>query len=166
MNLIDSIIIWIHLLASCVWIGGSIFIGLILAPMLKTIGNSIEDRVILMIKVGRRFNKFAFPSFLILILSGIYNSRFFFEDPNNFITTDYGILLLIKIILVVITSIFYFIHIKSFGKDIENKLLEDNDSLYVKVIRSKIINYGRIIVSLSILILLCAAFLDSGLNLR
>jgi len=73
---------------------------------------------------------------------------------------------LIKIILVVITSIFYFIHIKSFGKDIENKLLEDNDSLYVKVIRSKIINYGRIIVFLSILILLCAAFLDSGLNLR
>ena len=166
MNLIDSIIIWIHLLAACVWIGGSIFIGLILAPMLKTIGNSIEDRLILMIKVGRRFNKFALPSFLILILSGIYNSRFFFEDPNNFIITDYGILLLIKIILVIITSIFYFIHIRSFGKDIENKILENNELLDVKKIRLRIINYGRIIVILSILILLCAAFLDSGIRLR
>ena len=166
MTLIDSIIIWIHLLAACIWIGGSIFIGMILAPMLKTLGNSIEDRLVLMIKVGRRFNKFAFPSFLILIFSGIYNSRIFFEYPNNFLVSDYGLLLLIKIILVVITSIFYFIHIRSFGKDIENKILENNELLDVKKIRLRIINYGRIIVILSILILLCAAFLDSGIRLR
>ena len=75
----------------------SIFIGVILAPMLKHIGNSMEERIILMIKIGRRFNNIAFPSFIILISTGLYNSRFFFEYPYNFIETDYGILLLIKI---------------------------------------------------------------------
>jgi uncharacterized membrane protein len=164
MILIDGIIIWIHLLAACIWVGGSIFIGLILAPMLKNIGNSVEERVGIMIKVGRRFNKFAFPSFIILILSGIYNSRFFFENPNNFFQSDYGILLFIKIILTVVTSISYIIHIKGFGKDIENKILGNNDPQYLKSIRSKIIDYGRLTVFLSIFILLFAALLDSGLK--
>ncbi|MDX1373822.1 MAG: copper-binding protein, partial [Nitrososphaeraceae archaeon] len=130
MILFDGIIIWIHLLAACIWVGGSIFIGLILAPMLKNISNSVEERLTLMIKIGRRFNKFAFPSLIILIVSGIYNSRFFFENPNNFIESDYGIFLFIKIILTIITFISYVIHIKTFGKEIENKILKDHDPRY------------------------------------
>lgn len=164
MILIDGIIIWIHLLAACIWVGGSIFIGLILAPMLKNIGNSIEERLTLMIKVGRRFNKFAFPSFIILIVSGIYNSRLFFENPNNFFESDYGILLFMKIILTIITFISYIIHIKTFGKEIENRILEDHDPQYLKSIRSKLIGYGRLIVVLSVFILLFAALLDSGVK--
>lgn len=164
MILIDGIIIWIHLLSACIWVGGSIFIGLILAPMLKNIVSSVEERLALMIKIGRRFNKFAFPSFIILIVSGIYNSRFFFENPNNFFESDYGILLFIKIILTIIMFICYIIHIKSFGKEIENKILGDNDPQYLKSIRSKIIDYGRLVVFLSIFILLIAALLDSGLK--
>lgn len=165
MILFDGIVIWIHLLAACIWVGGSIFIGLILAPMLKNISNSVEERLALMIKVGRRFNKFAFPSFIILIVSGIYNSRFFFENPNNFFESDYGIFLFIKIILTIITFISYVIHIKTFGEEIEGKILKDHDPQYLKSIRSKLINYGRLIVFLSISIIFFAALLDSGVKL-
>ena len=119
-----------------------------------------------MIKIGRRFNNIAFPSFIILMLTGLYNSRFFFERPHNFIETDYGILLLVKIVLVIITFASYIIHIKSLGKDTEAKIIENRESEYVHIIRSKIINYGRLTVILSILILLFAAFLDAGINFR
>ena len=153
MNIIDGFIIWIHLLSASIWVGGSIFIGIILAPMLKHIGNSMEERIIIMIKIGRRFNTIAFPSFIILMLTGLYNSRFFFEYPYNFIETDYGILLLIKIVLVIITLASYITHIKIFGKDIN-------------IIRSKIINYGRLTVIFSIIILLLAGFLDAGIEFR
>lgn len=166
MNIIDGFIIWIHLLSASIWVGGSIFIGIILAPMLKHLGNSMEERIIIMIKIGRRFNNIAFPSFIILMLTGLYNSRFFFEYPHNYIETDYGILLLIKIVLVIITFACYIIHIKRFGKDTEAKIIENRELEYIYIIRSKIINYGRLIVVLSIIILLLAAFLDAGIEFR
>src|ERR671912_370164 len=102
MSMIDGFIIWIHLLSASIWVGGSIFIGIILAPMLKHIGNSMEERVI--------------------------------------------------------------IHIKSFGKGTEAKIIENRGSEYINIIRSKIINYGRLTVILSIIILLLAAFLDAGIK--
>jgi copper resistance protein D len=146
MNIIDGFIIWIHLLSASIWVGGSIFIGIILAPMLKHIGNSMEERIIIMIKIGRRFNTIAFPSFIILMLTGLYNSRFFFEYPYSFIETDYGILLLIKIVLVA-------------------KIIENREFGYINIIRSKIINYGRLTVILSIIILLLAGFLDADIGI-
>jgi putative copper export protein len=100
------------------------------------------------------------------MLTGLYNSRFFFEYPHSFIETDYGILLLIKIVLVIITFASYIIHIKSFGKDTEAKIIENRELGYIYIIRSKIINYGRLTVVLSIIILLLAAFLDAGIEFR
>jgi copper resistance protein D len=166
MNIIDGFIIWIHLLSASIWVGGSIFIGIILAPMLKQIGNSVEERIIIMIKIGRRFNNIAFPSFIILMLTGLYNSRFFFEHPQTFIETDYGILLFIKIVLVVITFASYIVHIKTFGKDTESKIIKNRKFEYIDIIRSRIINLGRLTVILSIIILLLAAFLDAGVGFR
>ena len=57
MTLVDGLIMWLHLICASIWVGGSIFLGIVLAPMLKTITKTIEERVSLMIKIGRRFNK-------------------------------------------------------------------------------------------------------------
>src|SRR5919202_2015492 len=103
MVLADSLIIWLHLTCASIWVGGSIFLGIVLSPVLKKITNTVEERVALMINIGRQFNKIAVPSFVILIITGIYNSRSFFEEPSLLIDTKYGIILLIKIILVVTT---------------------------------------------------------------
>jgi uncharacterized membrane protein len=72
MALTDSLLIWVHLVTASIWVGGSIFLGIVLAPMLKSITGSMGDRIALMIKIGRRFNKIAMPSFIILIITGIY----------------------------------------------------------------------------------------------
>jgi putative copper resistance protein D len=72
--------------------------------------------------------------------------------------------LLMKIVLVIITFASYIIHIKSFGKETEAKIIENRGSEYINIIRSKIINYGRLTVILSIIILLLAAFLDAGIK--
>ncbi len=59
MSVEQAIITWIHLLCASIWVGGSIFLGLVLAPLLKKLSFSIEERMNLMIKTGRRFNKIA-----------------------------------------------------------------------------------------------------------
>jgi uncharacterized membrane protein len=145
-------------------VGGSIFLGIIISPMLKTITKTVEERVTLMIKIGRQFNKIALPSFGILIITGIYNSRSYFANPNAFLGTEYGIILLIKIVLVVTTLLTYAIHIRTLNT--ERKLaLGSAGSIYIQSIRSKIISLGRITVILSLLILLLASLLQTGIGL-
>ncbi len=162
VSLIDGIITWIHLLCASIWVGGSIFLGLVLSPMLNTITKDLNERIILMIKIGRRFNKIAFPSFVILMMTGIYNSREIFEEPKIFVETGYGIVLLVKIILVLITFFAYIIHIQMLNKEIKGEI--KNYSIeYISKIRNKIINLGKLTVITSILILLMAAILDSGI---
>lgn len=163
MSLTDSLFTWVHLVAASIWVGGSIFLGIVLAPMLKSITGTLEERIALMIKIGRRFNKIAMPSFVILIVTGIYNSRVFLQEPGLLFETNYGIILLFKIILVIATLIIYIIHIRILNTETEKTLSGGYaETIYVQSIRSKIIYLGRITVILSVAILLLAAILDNG----
>jgi copper resistance protein D len=163
MAFTDSLIMWLHLTCASIWVGGSIFLGIVLSPILKTIARTVEERVVLMIRIGRQFNKIAMPSFGILIITGIYNSRSFLEEPNLLIDTKYGIILLIKIILVVTTISTYVVHVKILNTQVERKVeVQKGGNIYIQSIRSKIISLGRITVVLSILILLFAALLHNG----
>jgi putative copper resistance protein D len=131
--------------------------------MLKEITKTVEERVALMINIGRQFNKIAVPSFVILIITGIYNSRSFFGNPSSFLGTEYGMILLIKIILVVATLLTYAIHVRILNTKTERKLAVGNVSIvYIQAIRSKIISLGRITVILSVLILFLASLLHIG----
>ena len=105
MTLEQAIITWIHLVSAAVWVGGSLFIGVVLAPILKKMSLTLEERLQIMIKVGRRFNKIAIPSLIILIITGIYNSQGLLIRPDLLFSTSYGNFLLIKIILVILLII-------------------------------------------------------------
>jgi copper resistance protein D len=161
--LTEGLIVWLHLVAASIWVGGSIFIGVILSPMLNMITRTVEERIVILIKIGRRFSYIAIPSFGILILTGIYNSKAFLFDPSSLYQTSYGVILLIKIALVIATLSAYIIHVKIINSETETRIATGSASrAYVQSIRSKIIFLGRTIVILSILILLLAAFLDVG----
>ena len=164
MAVADGLVTWVHLICASIWVGGSIFIGVVLVPVLKSYTKSVEELVALMVKVGRRFNKVTVPAFAILIATGIYNSRAFISDPGALLDTTYGTILLIKIILVVATVITYVIHVRLLNADMERKILSGHGgNIYVQSIRTKIIVLGEVIVILSVAILLLAALLDSGL---
>ncbi|MGI0028321.1 MAG: CopD family protein [Nitrososphaera sp.] len=159
----DGLVTWVHLLCASIWVGGSIFIGIVLVPVLKSYTKTVEELVTLMVKIGRRFNKITVPAFAILIASGLFNSRAFFGDPGALVETTYGVLLLTKIILVIGTVGTYIVHVRILNAELERKIISGyGGSVYVQSVRSKIIHLGRIIVVLSVAILLLAAFLDSG----
>ena len=71
MPIIEALITWIHLISASIWVGGSLFLGVVLAPLLKTFSESAEERLTIMIRVGRKFNKIAVPSLGILIATGL-----------------------------------------------------------------------------------------------
>ena len=164
MPILDALLIWAHLVSASIWVGGSIFIGIVLAPLLKTISESVEERVAIMIRVGRKFNKIAIPSLAILIATGLYNSSNILSKPEFLFSTNYGIILVIKIILVISLLVMFAIHVRIIRTEIEKKI-ESKEMLpeIVQKLRSKIISLGRIMVFISVAILFMAALLHSGI---
>jgi len=159
----QAIITWIHLVSAAIWVGGSLFIGIVFSPLLKTITNSLEERMQIMIRVGRRFNKIAVPSLIILMITGLYNSHVLLSKPELLVATSYGIFLIIKIILVVALVVIYAIHVRLIRKDIEEKIMSNQMPEYqIQKLRKKIIILGEITVVLSLAILFLASLLDAG----
>jgi len=163
MAIEQTIITWIHLLSASIWVGGSIFLGAVLAPLLKKMSLSTGERLLLMIKTGRRFNKIALPSLIILIGTGIYNSHLVLQSPEILFTSNYGTFLITKIILVIALIITFAVHIRIFSKDIEEKItakqIPDNE---LAKLNKKGMILGETTVVISVAVLFFAALLDAG----
>ncbi len=93
MEIIYIITLWLHYLATVMWIGGMAFNLLVLRPSMTVIDQN--QRPILGTMVLKRFIIFAWLSIIVLILTGISiaSSRIAFED---IFSTTYGIVLLGK----------------------------------------------------------------------
>lgn len=163
MAIEQAILTWIHITCAAIWVGGSLFIGAVFAPILKKMSMPIEERLQLMIKVGRRFNKLAVPALIILMATGMYQAHLILQKSDLLLESSYGNVLVIKIILVVALIATFAIHVRVIRKDVEEKIMSkqiSNDQL--QVLRKKIIILGEITVVLSIIILFLAAVLNSG----
>ena len=159
----QALLTWIHLISAAIWVGGSLFIGIVFSPLLKTMSNSIEDRLQIMIRVGKRFNKIAVPSLIILMGTGLYNSHVLLSKPELLVATSYGTYLIIKIILVIALIITYAVHVRIIRKDVEEKIMSKQmPKEQIQKLRKKIIILGEITVVISIAILFFASLLDAG----
>jgi putative copper export protein len=125
--------------------------------------SSLEERMQIMIRIGRRFNKIAVPSLIILMATGLYSSHMLLGKPDLLIATSYGTFLVIKIILVIALIITYAIHVRVIRKDIEEKIMSNQmPESQIQKLRKKIIILGEITVVLSVAILFFASLLDAG----
>jgi len=164
MAIEQALLTWIHLTSAAIWVGGSLFIGAVLAPVLKTMSFSLEERLQIMIKVGRKFNKIAIPSLIILIATGIYNSSSYFSNYELLLLTSYGNWLTIKIILVTALIITYIVHVRIIRREVEEKIMSKQlTDKQIQTLRKKIIILGEVIVVLSVAILFIAALLNVGI---
>ena len=163
MPIEQAILTWIHLIAAAIWVGGSIFIGIVFSPILKTITTTVEERIQIMVKVGKRFNKVAVPALIILMITGLYNSHLLLSKPDLLMATSYGIFLTIKIVLVIALIITYAVHVRVIRKDVEDQIMSNQMPIQqIQKLRKKIIILGEITVVLSVAILFFAALLDAG----
>ena len=163
MAIEQAILTWVHITCAAIWVGASLFIGAVFAPILKKMSMPVEERLQLMIKVGRRFNKIAVPALIVLMGTGIYQAHLILQKSELLVESSYGNILAIKIILVVALIVTFAIHVRVIRKDVEEKIMSkqiSDDQL--QVLRKKIIILGEITVVLSIIILFLAAVLNSG----
>ena len=163
MALEQALLSWIHITSAAIWVGGSLFIGVVFAPILKKMSMSVEERLQLMIKVGRRFNKIAVPALVILIVTGMYQAHLVLQKSDVLFDTSYGNVLIIKIVLVAALIATYAVHVRIIRKDIEDQIVANQiPEAQLQKLRKKIIILGEITVVLSVIILFLAALLNSG----
>ena len=163
MALEPALLSWVHITSAAIWVGGSLFIGAVFAPILKKMSLSAEERLQLMIKVGRRFNKIAVPALIVLIVTGMYQAHLVLQKSDVLFDTSYGNVLIIKILLVAALVATYAVHVRIIRKDVEDQIMASQISEdQLQKLRKKIIILGEITVVLSVIILFLAALLNSG----
>ena len=162
VNVIEqALLTWAHLVSASIWVGGSIFLGVVLSPILRHEIPTVSQRLRLMILVGRRFNKIAVPALAVLMATGIYNSHALLSNPHLLPASSYGTYLMIKIALVILLIIVYAIHVRIVRGDIASRI-EKMEPDRLRALRKKIIILGEVTVVLSVAILFFAALLDAG----
>ena len=163
MALEQALLTWVHITSAAIWVGGSLFIGVVFAPILKKMSMPVEERIQLMVQVGRRFNKLALPALFILIGTGMYQAHLVLQKSDILYETSYGHVLIIKMILVAALLVLYAVHVRIIRKDVEDKIIaKEMPQEQLKKLRKKIMILGEVTVVLSVIILFLAAVLNAG----
>jgi putative copper export protein len=106
---LDTIVLWIHILAAVSWVGGMLFVAAILGPYVRSTIPP-EDRAQVMAAVGKRFSLLGWSAIFALISTGIYNAARFLGSWPALFGTNFGHILLVKILLVAVMIGLSFLH--------------------------------------------------------
>ncbi|MEM4705843.1 MAG: hypothetical protein QW053_04795 [Candidatus Nitrosocaldus sp.] len=148
----EALITWMHLLAASIWVGGTIFLGVVVAPVLRYGLRSDLERFNLTIMIGKRFNKVAIPTLAVLLSTGVYKAV---TTPEFLLSTMYGSILFVKVGVVISMLIIWLLHMKL------SNMIDVNDSVNLMRVRLRARILGNILVVQSVTVLFLAAMLDS-----
>ena len=98
---LTTVRLFVHVLAAAVWVGGQLTIAGLL-PTARALGDDAPRRV------ARAFNRFAWPAFAVLVITGVWN---LFAVRIGDLGTDYMVTLALKLIAVTISGVAAAAHI-------------------------------------------------------
>ena len=92
-----ALVLWVHVLSACVWIGGQVTVLAVLPVVRATPG--------LPAAVGRQFQRVAWPAFALLVVTGLLNVWYLRIGWTDLWTTPAGRTLAVKLGLVATSGI-------------------------------------------------------------
>ena len=154
------VVTWIHLLAAMTFIGGWMFVQLVVRPSLtegKAKSPSMESLEIVR-KVGQRFKMVGWVSLMALIFTGA--SQLLDESGSARIETSWGLIMMLKLFVFAIVGGLIFVHdliIDPYGASVNGKKQETQLLMF----SGKVVWMQRTILGLSLAVLFIAAYLTS-----
>ena len=98
----DTIRLFLHVLAATIWVGGQITL-VALVPVLRRLGAEIPRAA------ANRFNQVAWPAFVVLVVTGIWNIAAVHAQIHG----SYETTLVVKLIVVVISGVTAALHARA-----------------------------------------------------
>ncbi|MDP6460003.1 MAG: DUF4149 domain-containing protein [Candidatus Hydrothermarchaeota archaeon] len=96
-----TLVVWLHITAAVVWLGGKIFTSLTLNPVLRMEATP-EQRLELLASLGKRFKYLSWGSLAVLIITGVINVSQRVSGLDELLGSRFGTTLLAKVLIVVI----------------------------------------------------------------
>jgi putative copper export protein len=97
----DTFRLFLHVLAASVWVGGQLTLAGLVSTV-RTLGDDAPRTV------ARRFNVIAWPAFVVLLLTGIWNLVAIDVGDTE---VEYQVTLFVKLLFVALSGIAAFLHI-------------------------------------------------------
>ena len=157
--LLDAVVLWIHLLSAVLFVGGSLFIWLVVLPASKLIAEDESERMQIIEKIARRFGRITNITLVVLVLSGVYNASWYLPSTGALFDTYLGNLLLVKIVLVIVLVALIYLHGLYFGRKIV-RLARERKLEELKKVRKQSRIVSAINLVLMMMILVFAIFLQ------
>ena len=153
MNTWYYISVWLHIVAAAFWIGGMLFLPLILLPGIK---NNPERRNLLM-STGLKFRFYGYIVLAIMFVTGLFNIylRGISFSLDFFIKTRYGQLVELKIILFVLMLMISLMHDLIVGR----KAIEQMENQNIKWIARWT---GRILLFIALIMAYIGVIISRG----
>ncbi len=126
MLLFDEIILFIHLFAATLFVGGSFFMQLVLVPASR---RAQSDRLVssrIIFAAARRFGVLTNAALIVLVLTAMYNATWYLPGLEVFSGSLRADLLLIKSSLTLILIVMVYIHGAYFGRRMAQYLNSGN----------------------------------------
>jgi uncharacterized membrane protein len=99
---INSIILWLHLVSAMFFVGGSLFVWWVLIPAASRLTKDESRRTEIVGTVARGFGKILMPTIGVLVATGIYNATWYLHSFGELFRDARGLVLLTKIVLTLI----------------------------------------------------------------
>ena len=97
--MVSYLVMWIHLIAVMIWVGGILFNLLVLSPALGPAGSSSSSGQLLK-RIDDRFRTVRWTCILLIILTGFFNVVY--EGGTERIESVWGAILMVKVLIAAI----------------------------------------------------------------
>jgi uncharacterized membrane protein len=158
-------IVWVHILAAIVWIGGMFFLPLVLVPVLRR--QEPKLRAALLDAVGRRFRTVGWIAIGVLLVTGVWNLRNRHLPWDTILSADlfagvWGSILAWKLALVSVVLVISLVHDFRIGPA-STAASQSDDRTRAERLRKTASWLGRINALLALAIVFLAVALVRGL---
>lgn len=156
-------IVWIHIIAAFIWLGGMLFLAIVLAPISRKI-EPLSLRGNLLNVIGTRFRLVGWICITVLLITGvlnIYNRGMTYEIflPSQMFGTEFGRTLAMKLIIVISMIILSSIHDFIVGPRMTvlmQNMKGDNPNLELQKLRRLVSWVARLNTGFAILLIFLA----------
>ncbi len=150
-----TLVVWLHITAAVVWLGGKIFTSLALNPVLR-LKATPEQRLELLASLGKRFKYLSWGSLAVLIITGVINVSQRVSSLDELLGSRFGITVLAKVSIVVVMVALSAAHSFFLTPVLKKQAQGDEDFNRAK---GMIVLIARTNIFLGVIVLLLAAML-------
>ncbi|MBI1781466.1 MAG: CopD family protein [Sphingobacteriales bacterium] len=148
--------VWLHIICAAFWIGGMLFLPLILLPSIK---NNPQRKQLLM-ATGLKFRFYGYIVLTLALFSGVLNiyTRGLSFSWSFFTESDYGKLVSIKIILFTVMLLISMVHDMLAGKKAMEQMGEQESARFKLVARWT----GRVLLLIALVMAFIGVVISRG----